>query len=43
MVLENYTNAPSFIWMTEYFMNSIFPNGINEWNKPDTEIKTITS
>ena len=40
---RNNKNIPSFNCRTEYFINSIFPNVINEWNKLDKKITNITS
>ena len=42
-VTRNNTNVPSFNCRTEYFKNSFFPNVITEWNKPDINIKNMTS
>ena len=40
---RNNKNIPSFICRTKNFMNSSFPNVINEWNKLDIKITNITS
>ena len=40
---RNNKNIPSFSCRAEYFMNSFFPNVINEWNKFDIKITNIAS
>ena len=39
---RNNKNIPPFSCRAEYFMNSFFPNVINEWNKSDIKITKIT-
>ena len=41
--LEIIKDISSFNCRTKYFMNSFFPDDINQWNKLDIKITNITS